>query len=188
MTDMDFGNGSPSYYRILGVHPDSSEEEIRRAYRKLAKQWHPDKRTRSAALLSESKRKFQQIQEAYSVLSDHRKRPMYDAGLYDPDEEEDEDFADFLQEMMSLMADARRDAKQYSMEELQSMFCDMARSFEFPDWSNYPQEAVCESPQLLHGPFGLYDSGGSSKRARLDMNTSCTVPKRSSHLHLSGME
>ncbi|KAK3009309.1 hypothetical protein RJ639_013745 [Escallonia herrerae] len=188
MMDMEFSNGSPTYYRILGVNPDCSHEEIRRAYRKLAMQWHPDKRTRSPALLSEAKRKFQQIQEAYSVLSDHRKRTMYDAGLYDPDEEENEDFADFLQEMMSLMEDARREAKQYSMEELQTMFCDMARSFEFPDWSNYSQEAVCECPEWLHWPFGLYDSRGSSKRARLDMNTSCTVPKRNSHLHLSGLE
>lgn len=82
--------GLESYYSILGVNSECSGEEIRRAYRKLAMQWHPDRWTRSPCLLGEAKRKFQQIQEAYSVLSDQRKRTMYDAGLYDPDDEQDE--------------------------------------------------------------------------------------------------
>ncbi|XP_052186036.1 uncharacterized protein LOC127797294 isoform X3 [Diospyros lotus] len=79
-----------SYYGVLGVAADCSEEEIRRAYRKLAMQWHPDKWARKPSLLGEAKRKFQQIQEAYSVLSDKRTRTMYDAGLFDPEEEYDE--------------------------------------------------------------------------------------------------
>ncbi|KAE9450750.1 hypothetical protein C3L33_17347, partial [Rhododendron williamsianum] len=116
-----------SYYGILGVNVDSSDEEIRRAYRKLAMQWHPDKWTRSPSLLGEAKHKFQQIQEAYSVLSDQRKRAIYDAGLHHTLEDEDEDFSDFLMEMMSLMNQAKREGKSYSMEELQSMFTDMAR-------------------------------------------------------------
>ena len=82
--------GSSSYYSVLGVDSESSMEEIKRAYRKLAKRYHPDRWTRSPSLLGEAKRRFQEIQEAYSVLSDQRKRTMYDAGLYDPDEEEDE--------------------------------------------------------------------------------------------------
>lgn len=53
-------------------------------------QWHPDRWTKRPSLLSEAKRKFQQIQEAYSVLSDQRQRTLYDAGLYDPDEEDEE--------------------------------------------------------------------------------------------------
>ncbi|KAL8531828.1 hypothetical protein ACS0TY_008433 [Phlomoides rotata] len=55
------------YYSVLGVNTDASDNEIRRAYRKLAMQWHPDKWTRTPSLLGEAKQKFQQIQEAYSV-------------------------------------------------------------------------------------------------------------------------
>ncbi|KAL6011553.1 hypothetical protein ACLOJK_002001 [Asimina triloba] len=61
------------------------------------------------SVVEEAKRRFQQIQEAYEVLSDGRKRTMYDAGLYNPQEEEEEDegFYDFVQEMLSLMAVVR---------------------------------------------------------------------------------
>ncbi|XWS70933.1 hypothetical protein CRYUN_Cryun03dG0093100 [Craigia yunnanensis] len=73
----------------------------------LFPQWHPDRWTRTPSLLGEAKRKFQQIQEAYSVLSDQRKRTLYDAGLYDPEDEEDEGFSDFLAKMISLMIQTR---------------------------------------------------------------------------------
>ncbi|GAV62029.1 DnaJ domain-containing protein [Cephalotus follicularis] len=122
---------SPSYYSILGVSADSSDEVIRRAYRRLAMQWHPDKWTRTPSRLGQAKRKFQQIQEAYSVLSDEGKRRMYDAGLYDPnDDDEVEGFSDFVQEMVSLMAQTRREDKSYSIEELQSMLTEIAQGCE----------------------------------------------------------
>ncbi|XVF43641.1 hypothetical protein PTKIN_Ptkin02bG0056700 [Pterospermum kingtungense] len=98
-----------SYYNVLGVKVDASTEDIKRAYRKLAMQWHPDRWTRAPSVLGEAKRKFQQIQEAYSVLSDQRKRTLYDAGLYDPEDEEDEGFSDFVAEMISLMAQTRKE-------------------------------------------------------------------------------
>lgn len=122
--------GSESYYAILGVSRNASIDEIRRAYRKLAMQWHPDKWARTPSLLGEAKRKFQRIQEAYSVLSDARKRAMYDAGMYDPTEEEDEAFFDFMQEMLSLMTQVREEEKCCSMEELQSMFVELAQGFD----------------------------------------------------------
>ncbi|CAK9311303.1 unnamed protein product [Citrullus colocynthis] len=127
--------GSDSYYTILGVGSDSSPEEIRSAYRRLAMRWHPDRwarRTASPALLSEAKAKFQQIQQAYSVLSDQRKRAMYDAGFYDLDDDDDHNqaFYDFMQEMVSLMAEVRsEDCKCNSMEELQTMLTEMAQGF-----------------------------------------------------------
>ncbi|XP_022939379.1 chaperone protein DnaJ-like isoform X1 [Cucurbita moschata] len=129
--------GSDSYYTILGVGSDCSAEEIRRAYRRLAMRWHPDRwaRRRAApALLSKAKAKFQQIQQAYSVLSDQRKRALYDAGFYndedDDDDEHNEAFYEFMQEMVSLMAKARsEDCKCATMEELQTMFMEMAQGF-----------------------------------------------------------
>ncbi|XP_010253104.1 PREDICTED: dnaJ homolog subfamily B member 6-A-like isoform X2 [Nelumbo nucifera] len=107
--EVDSHRSSPSYYTILGVDQNSSASEIRNAYRKLAMQWHPDKWTKTPSLLEKAKSKFQQIQEAYSVLSDQGKRTLYDVGLYDPDDEtNDEGFADFMQEMISLMNDVKK--------------------------------------------------------------------------------
>lgn len=58
------------YYKILGVNKNSTPEEIKKAYRKLASQNHPDKGGDTA--------RFQKIQEAYSVLSDPEKKQAYD--------------------------------------------------------------------------------------------------------------
>ncbi|XP_057486458.1 uncharacterized protein LOC130772561 isoform X2 [Actinidia eriantha] len=179
---MDFDLRSRSYYGVLGVSADSSDEVIRRAYRKLAMQWHPDKWTRTPSLLADAKRKFQQIQEAYSVLSDKRKRTIYDAGLYDTLEGEDEGFSDFLQEMASLMAEVRRENKSYTIEELRSMFTEMAKGFEYPtecSLSSPFQWPTQESSQWGYGPL-MFDDSRSSKRSRCETNQ---VGGRKSNLH-----
>ncbi len=59
------------YYKILGISENASEEEIKKAYRKLAHQYHPDKGGDEA--------KFKEINEAYQVLSNKEKRAQYDA-------------------------------------------------------------------------------------------------------------
>lgn len=61
------------YYQTLGVSRDASSDEIRRAFRKLARQYHPDVNKDSAA-----EGKFKQINEAYEVLGDAEKRQKYD--------------------------------------------------------------------------------------------------------------
>lgn len=61
------------YYDILGVSRNASKDEIKRAYRKLALEWHPD-RNKSA----DANDKFKEINEAYEVLSDPKKREAYD--------------------------------------------------------------------------------------------------------------
>ena len=63
------------YYSILGVSASASEAEIKKAYRKLALQYHPDKNKGD----SQAEEKFKQVAEAYSVLSDSKKRQEYDA-------------------------------------------------------------------------------------------------------------
>ncbi|KAJ4909545.1 DnaJ domain protein [Raphanus sativus] len=98
-------------------------------YRSLTvKKWHPDRWTKDHFGSGEAKRRFQQIQEAYSVLSDRRKRSLYDVGLYDT--EEDEGYFDFAGEMISLMSQTRREEKQYSLEELKTMVHDMVYEFQ----------------------------------------------------------
>ncbi|XP_019445831.1 PREDICTED: uncharacterized protein LOC109349469 isoform X2 [Lupinus angustifolius] len=141
-----------SYYNVLGVTSNSSIEEIRRTYRKLA-MWHPDRWTKTPSLLAEANRKFQQIQEAYSVLSDPKKRTLYDVGLYDPQEEENEGFADFVEELVSLMAQVRSEEKVYGWEELQSMFMEMAKGFEYPSMFGEGPSVVDQSECSKRKPF-----------------------------------
>src|SRR6266513_2328102 len=62
------------YYETLGVSKTASEDEIRSAFRKLARKYHPD----VAKDKKEAEEKFKQINEAYEVLSDPEKRKKYD--------------------------------------------------------------------------------------------------------------
>lgn len=66
---------SLSYYDILEVSKNVKNEEIKKAYRKLALQWHPDKNSGNQ---EKATNKFKQISEAYEVLSDESKRKTYD--------------------------------------------------------------------------------------------------------------
>ncbi|GAB4835761.1 hypothetical protein Ancab_000670 [Ancistrocladus abbreviatus] len=121
--DREGGSNGSCYYSVLGVRKDASCSDIRTAYRKLALKWHPDRWATNPSVAGEAKRRFQQIQEAYSVLSDQGKRSMYDAGFYDPTEEDDQGFCDFMQEMLSMMDNVRGEPD--SLEDLQKMFVEM---------------------------------------------------------------
>jgi molecular chaperone DnaJ len=68
------------YYSILGVSRDASNEEIKKAYRKLAHQHHPDKNAGD----KDSETKFKEINNAYQVLGDSQKRSQYDRHGVDP--------------------------------------------------------------------------------------------------------
>ncbi len=110
------------YYAILGVPRTATVEEIKKAYRKLAKQYHPD-----VSKEPDAEKKMKEINEAYAVLSDPEKRAAYDAlGSYRPGEsfrpppgwdagfefrrggfEDFGDFSDFFSELFGRMGAGR---------------------------------------------------------------------------------
>lgn len=101
------------YYEILGVNRNASDDDIKRAFRKLAKQYHPDTNPHHTA-----EEKFKEVGEAYQVLSDPEKRQLYDryghnmpqGGGFTGDFSGFGDFADIFEEFFSFgtRAHARR--------------------------------------------------------------------------------
>ena len=73
---MSSSTTSGDYYGTLGVSRDASNDEIKRAYRKLARQLHPDVNPDP-----EVQERFKQVTNAYEVLSDPQKRQQYDMGV-----------------------------------------------------------------------------------------------------------
>ena len=65
------------FYEVLGVPKNASDDDIKKAYRKLAMKYHPDRNQGDAA--KEAEAKFKEISEAFSVLSDAEQRKEYDA-------------------------------------------------------------------------------------------------------------
>uniref|UniRef100_A0A8C6YN09 J domain-containing protein n=1 Tax=Naja naja TaxID=35670 RepID=A0A8C6YN09_NAJNA len=70
-----------NYYEVLGLNQNASQEDIKRAYRKLALKWHPDKNPYNK---EDAEKKFKAVAEAYEVLSDPQKRSLYDRPVKEP--------------------------------------------------------------------------------------------------------
>lgn len=68
------------YYEVLGIGKNATDDEMKKAYRKLAKQYHPDANPNNK---EESEKKFKEVSEAYEILSDKQKREMYDRFGFD---------------------------------------------------------------------------------------------------------
>lgn len=72
------------YYEVLGVSKNATEQDIKSAFRKLSRKWHPDMQAgKSDAEKKEAEEKFKEIAEAYETLSDKDKRSNYDQFGFD---------------------------------------------------------------------------------------------------------
>lgn len=81
-----------NFYEVLGVSSSASAPEMKKAFRKLAREYHPDKHRESDK--KEFEEKFVELANAYGVLSDPAKKRRYDSGMYDPEEVDEEGYED----------------------------------------------------------------------------------------------
>ena len=130
---------SEDYYEILGVPRTAKEAVIKKAYRKLAVQWHPDKNAGDNADVAT--RNFQKISDAYAVLSDPQKRTLYDQNATDAadpsdpmsseevEEEEEVDEEDDVEEDGPYYSYFRRTASKLDIDQVNQCFDDFNCTF-----------------------------------------------------------
>ncbi len=107
------------YYKILELDKKASEEDIKKAYRKLARKYHPDLNPND----KEATKKFQQINEANEVLSDPEKRKKYDQ--YGKDWQHAEQFEQARQQRQSTQAGGQQFAGDFNEENFSDFFASM---------------------------------------------------------------
>jgi DnaJ-class molecular chaperone len=82
-------------YSVLGVQKSASEAEIKSAFRKLAKKWHPDTAGSDAKAKERAQAQFSKVNQAYEIIGDAKKRKQFDAGQIDADGNERATFDNF---------------------------------------------------------------------------------------------
>ena len=134
------------YYAVLGVSRDASEGEIKKAYRKLALKWHPDKvKSGDRELASE---KFKQISEAAETLLDKDKRAEYDnPGMGGGD------FGDFPRHSSS----SRRGRHPFTERDAFSMFDAFFQDFEDMHRPMFQQRTSGGRNERRRDPFSMFD-------------------------------
>ena len=153
MTERDF-------YDVLGVAKDASDHDIKEAYRRLAFEHHPD-RNRSP----EAEQRFKEVSEAYSVLSDHEKRAMYDAlgpEKYDDPREVFQYQVEREAERRETISEyeASRSAQRYDAAESTGIlvFFLLLLDFEVPPWVLGPWYYIFNGFLILCIVIGIYQS------------------------------
>lgn len=114
-----------SYYDVLGVSRRADDDEIKKAYRKLALKWHPDKNDGNA----EAAEKFKQLAEAFTILSDKEQRAIYDeeqaCGNFNVKRRVPQNMEERIaQTMRQTMSDMSLDRKRAAQEGNSSPLCD----------------------------------------------------------------
>ncbi|CAL5330121.1 unnamed protein product [Camellia sinensis] len=161
--DREGGSDGSCYYSILGIRKDASFSDIRTAYRKLALKWHPDRWAKNPGVAGEANRRFQNIQEAYTVLSDESKRSMYDAGVLDLfDDDDDQGMGDFMYDLFKMMDNNKVTGEVESLEDLQRSFMETFGA----DLANYYER---EDPTVKKRARDGASNGKAAKR-----NSSCS--------------
>ncbi|PON62561.1 DnaJ domain containing protein [Trema orientale] len=163
---------SNDFYAVLGLKKECTALELRNAYKKQALRWHPDRCSASgnSKFVEEAKKKFQAIQQAYSVLSDENKRFMYDIGVYDSDDDEN-GMGDFLNEMAFMMNQTKpNESGEETFEELQQLFEDMFQGDN--DAFGSSSGSYCESSTTSASSYASYceSSSSTNKRSSTEMN------------------
>ncbi|CAK9144653.1 unnamed protein product [Ilex paraguariensis] len=155
-------------YAVLGLKKECTAAELRNAYKKLALRWHPDRCSASgnSKYVEEAKKKFQAIQEAYSVLYDENKRILYDVGFYDSDDDEN-GMGEFLNEMATMMSQNKPNKNgEESFEDLQELFHEMFQS----DIEAFGSSSHARNPSSCSS--SLFASCGESSKAANKRNSS----------------
>lgn len=169
------GEKSSDFYEVLGLKKECTPSELRNAYKKLALRWHPDRCSASgnSKFVEEAKKKFQAIQQAYSVLSDENKRFLYDVGVYDSDDDENNGMGDFLNEMAAMMNQTKpNEGGEETFEELQQLFEDMFRGETDETFGSgtscYESSASSSS---YYSESSSSSSSSNNKRSSSEINT-----------------
>ncbi|KAG2722553.1 hypothetical protein I3760_02G132500 [Carya illinoinensis] len=162
---------SNDFYAVLGLKKECTASELRNAYKKLALRWHPDRCSASGnskfVEVEEAKKKFQAIQQAYSVLSDANKRCLYDVGIYDSDDDE-KGMGDFMNEMTAMMSQTKSNRNgEESFEELQVLFEELFQG-DIDTFGSSSRTTSCSGLSSYTSSSG--SSGSDNKRSSSEMN------------------